>query len=242
MNKPASPNPWQTALGQRLTLALAQSRLAHPPFADTASGVEHDALGTRWQLPARPMQQAVADGALSALSEMLGGAPAQGDLLTRCLQHYRGQLAADPAQDDLGAALAAYLGACRQAFDHEPLSPQRWQAITQWLKAWVIDQPPCDALPWDDAPLADRQDAFERFAVLAVALGEWTVQASRQGKAQQASATWMARSSLRGQLGLDLPALCAVLRGLDTPTAANPSLRRDELGAAADRQRESDPV
>lgn len=234
MNKPASPNPWQSALGQRLAQALAQSRLAHAPFADTASGAEPDALATRWQLPARPLQQAAAAG---ALSEMLGGAAAHAELLARCLQHYRTQLAADAAQDDLGVALAAYLGACRQAFDQEPLSPQRWQAVTQWLKAWVIDE-----LPWDDAPLAERQDAFERFAVLAVALGEWTVQASRQGKAQQASATWMASSSLRGQLGLDLPALCAVLRALDVPTAGNPSAQHAELGAAADRQRRSDPV
>lgn len=234
MTKPASPNPWQSTLGQRLTQALAQSRLAHAPFADTVSGAEQEALATRWRLPARPLQQVAADG---ALSEMLGGAKAQADLLAHCLQHYRTQLAPDRSHDDLGVALAAYLGACRQAFDHEPLSTQRWQAVTQWLKAWVIDE-----LPWDDAPLAERQDAFERFAVLAVALGEWTVQASRQGTAQQASATWMARSSLRGQLGLDLPALCAALRALDAPTAANPSVPRGELGAAADRQRDPGPV
>ena len=134
-------------------------------------------------------------------------------------------------------ALAAYLGACRQAFDHEALTPQRWQAVTQWVKAWVIDE-----LPWDEVPLLQRQDTFERLAVLTVALGEWTVQASRQGTAQQASATWMARNSLRGQLGLDLPTLCAVLRQLDAATAANPSVARAEIGAAAYRQPGRDPV
>ena len=149
----------------------------------------------------------------------------------------RARLAGGATEDDLGRALAAYLGACRQASDHEPLSPERWQAVTQWLKAWVIDE-----LPWDDAPLAERQDAFERFAVLAVALGEWTVQASRQGGAQQASATWMARNSLRNQLGLDLTALCSVLRGLDAPTAVDPSAAPEELGAAAYRQGPRDPV
>ena len=35
------------------------------------------------------------------------------------------------------------------------------------------------------------------------------------------------------RLGLDLPALCAVLRSLDTATAANPSAPHADLGAAA---------
>lgn len=230
MNTTASPNPWQTALGRRIEQALAQSRLAHAPLSDDG----HDARATRWRLPQRPVDANQADG---ALRELLGGAAPQAALLTHCLQHYRTQLAGGMAEDDVGVALAAYLGACRQAIDHEPLDARRWQAVTQWLKAWVIDE-----LPWDDASLADRQDAFERFAVLAVALGEWTVQASRQGKAQQASATWMARNSLRGQLELDLPMLSAALRHLDVATAANPSATRSELGAAADRQQGHGPV
>jgi hypothetical protein len=219
MKATASPNPWQQALGQRLAQALAIARLAHAPQADASAST-----ATHWQLPAR---EQTADGAAAALKELLG-VSATPALLAQCLQHYRQQLGAGAAQDDLGVALAAYLGACRQAFDQEPLTPQRWQAIQQWLRAWVLDE-----LPWDDAPLAQRQEAFERFAVLAVALGEWTVQASRQGQAMAASATWMARSSLRGQLGLDLPALCAVLRSLDTATAANPSAPHADLGAAA---------
>lgn len=233
MTASAAPNPWQSALGDRLAKALQQSRLAHAPLADA----EADLAATRWRLPARPVAHSSAAAALTELLAM-GTPAAHGNLLERCLAHYRSQLANDATQDDLGRALAAYLGACRQAFDTEALSPERWQAITQWLKAWVIDE-----LPWDDAPMAQRQDAFERFAALAVALGEWTVQASRQGKAQQASATWMARTTLRGQLGLDLPELCAVLRGLDTPaTAANPSAAHAEIGAAAYRQPGHDPV
>jgi hypothetical protein len=231
MTTSASPNPWQSALGNRLAQALEQSRFAHAPQADEA--FERDLGATRWRLPSRVAEPTTA---AAALSEMLGTA-AQAGLVSHCLQHYRNQLAPGRAEDDLGVALAAYLGACRQAFDHEALSPQRWLAITQWIKAWVVDE-----LPWDDAPLLQRQDAFERFAVLTVALGEWTVQASRQGGAAQASATWMARSSLRGQLGLDLPALCAALRSLDASTAANPSVAGAELGAAAYRQQGPDPV
>lgn len=232
MKTQAPPNPWQTALGRRLSQALEQSRLAHAPLTD--AGAPHEALSTRWRLPARAVQQSTA---AVALAEMLGTGGAPAELLTRCLQHYRTQLAPDRERDDLGVALAAYLGACRQAFDQQPLDLQRWQAVVQWVKAWVIDE-----LPWDDAQLAERQDAFERFAALAVALGEWTVQASRQGGAQQASATWMARNSLRGQLGLDLPALCAVLRAQDAKTAANPSAVAGELGAAAYRQQPQEPV
>ncbi|MGM9482117.1 DUF6683 family protein [Roseateles sp. NT4] len=231
MTSTASPNRWQAALGQRLAQALEQSRFAHAPQADGAPA--HEADATRWRLPSRVAEPAVA---AAVLNEMLGMS-AQAGLATHCLQHYRNQLAQGRAEDDLGVALAAYLGACRQAFDHEALTPQRWQAITQWVKAWVIDE-----LPWDDAPLAQRQDCFERFAVLTVALGEWTVQASRQGSAQQASATWMARNSLARQLGLDLPALCAVLRQLDGATAANPSAAHAEIGAAAYRQAKRDPV
>ncbi|KQV88443.1 DUF6683 family protein [Pelomonas sp. Root1237] len=214
MTTSASPNPWQSALGHRLAQALEQSRFAHAPQADAASELG----ATRWRLPSRVAEPT---GAAAALSEMLGTG-AQAGLVTHCLQHYRNQLAPGRAEDDLGVALAAYLGACRQAFDHEALSPQRWQAITQWVKAWVIDE-----LPWDDAPLLQRQDAFERLAVLTVALGEWTVQASRQGGAHQASATWMARNSLQGQLGLDLPALCAVLRNLDGGPANTAAVGRE---------------
>lgn len=231
MTTSAAPNPWQSALGRRLAQALEQSRFAHPPQGD--AGADGSLGATRWRLPSRVAEPAAA---ALALREMLGTA-AQPTLVTHCLQHYRNQLAAERAEDDLGAALAAYLGACRQAFDHEALTPQRWQAITQWVRAWVMDE-----LPWDDAPLAQRQDSFERFAVLTVALGEWTVQASRQGKASQASATWMARNSLRAQLGLDLPALCAALRNLDAATAANPSVPGAEIGAAAYRQPGPGPV
>lgn len=216
------PSVWQDVLRNRLAYALTQSRFAHAPLADGGMPA-----ATRWRLPARAVQ--VSDAAAQALAEMLGtGTAAQHRELTkRCLQQYR-QMAADGGQDDLGRVLAAYLGACRQAFDQEALSTQRWQAITQWLQAWVIDE-----MPWDDEPLGERQDAFERFATLAVALGEWTVQASRQGTAELGSATRMARDSLSKQLGLDLPALCAVLKGLDVvptvkelratlaPTAAN---------------------
>ena len=234
MTTSATFKPWISTLGSRLAQALQQSLTAHAPSND--GGTAADVVCTRWRLPARA--DLMSRAAAAALAEMLGaGRTAHHDeLAARCLQQYR-QMADDAAQDDLGRALAAYLGACRQAFDHEPLTAQRWQAITRWLQAWVIDD-----TPWQDVPLAERQQAFERFAVLAVSLGEWTVQASRQGTAHQASATWMARSSLRAQLGLDLPALCAVLRSLDARTAGNPSVVRAELGAAADRQQGPGPV
>ncbi|MGQ3053788.1 MAG: DUF6683 family protein [Roseateles sp.] len=237
MNLSTPPHTWQTALASRLAQALTLSRLAHAPLSDDAADQAAHAGGTRWRLPARAVQTGNAPAV--ALAEMLGaGKPAaHAELATRCLQQFRQMDAHGTQDDDLGRALAAYLGACRQAFDQEPLSAGRWQAITQWLKAWVIDE-----MPWHDVPLAERQDAFERFATLAVALGEWTVQASRQGGANPASATWMARNSLKAQLGLDLPVLCSVLRGLDTPTAANPSVNGAELGAAADRQQGADPV
>lgn len=224
----ASPNPWQQALGQRLAQAMTTSRLAHAPQTDATAPAT-----THWRLWPRDLP---GEGVAPALTEMLGVASTPA-LLQQCLQHFRQQFGGGAAQDDLGLALAAYLGACRQAFDQEPLTPQRWQAIVQWLRAWVLDE-----LPWDDVPLAQRQDAFERMAVLAVALGEWTVQASRQGQAMVASATWMARSSLRVQLGLDLPALCAVLRGLDSTTAANPSASGEDLGAAAASRPGAKPV
>jgi hypothetical protein len=228
MKPTASPQAWQQALGQHLSRALSTARLAHAPQADASGPV-----ATHWQLPPRDLAQC---GAEPALAELIGVAATR-PLLVQCLSHYRHQLAGNAAEDDLGLALAAYLGACRQAFDQEPCTPQRWQAVVQWLRAWVLDE-----LPWDDAPLAQRQEAFERFAVLAVALGEWTVQASRQGQATLASATWMARNSLRGQLGVDLPTLCAVLRSLDTATAANPSAAAADLGAAAASRPVAKPV
>ena len=228
MKASTSPSPWQTALGQRLAQAMSSARLAHAPQAD--ADVPNS---THWQLPPRDPSRCAAG---PALAEMVGAA-ATPALLGQCLRHYRQQFAGPGSQDDLGLALAAYLGACRQAFDQEPLTRQRWQAVVQWLRAWVLDE-----LPWDDVPLVQRQEAFERFAVLAVALGEWTVQASRQGQVALASSTWMARNSLRGQLGLDLPELCAVLRSLDAATAANPSASPADLGAAAASRPGAKPV
>lgn len=233
MKPSATPNPWQAALGQRIVQAIEQSRLAHAPQADASADDRIPA--TPWTLPPRPVSQCTAGPALGAMLGLSG--PALQALLSRCLQHWRGQLAGGAAQDDLGAALAAYLGACRQAVDHEALSLPRWQAVARWLQAWVIGE-----VAWDEAPLAERQDAFERFAVLAVALGEWTVQASRQGPAQLASARLMARTSLQAQLGVELDALCTALRALDVTTAATPSAANDELGAAAYRQAGRDPV
>ncbi|MDT9000935.1 hypothetical protein RQP53_16785 [Paucibacter sp. APW11] len=221
---------WQSALALALQQALGGSRLAQTPYREPDSGWH----GTRWLLPRRDGAEALSARCLGVLAR--AGLQLPENLARQCLSHFRHQLAPGPL-DDLGLALAGFLGACWQAQDQLALTRERWAAITLWLEAWVID-----SLPWDEASLAERQTLFERLAVLTAALGEWTLQASHEGGAAMESARWLARNSLQTVLGLELELLCTRLRSLDVSTAVNPSLPGGELGAAADRQLRSGPV
>ena len=228
------PSAWQQAVGRQLAVALARAGAAHAPVHDTAlspeapDGSPPDArFASRWRISTGP---ALTSPAIHALARQQAADPAgraaASALLTRCLAHYRAQIRPDDAEDDAGVALACFLAACVQAQEGQAVSPARWRAVHAWLEAWVAD-----ALDWDAAPALQQQDFFDRMACLAVAIGEWSVVASRQGEVAMRTAQMLARSCLHSQLGVDLDALAAVLRGLPG-AAANPSWGDAELPKA----------
>lgn len=225
----SSPSAWQRAVAQRLAIALERGLLVHAPVHDNAA--DDRPLRSRWRLPRAP--EGSPSPALQALARLQAADPAgrarAGSLMSRCLRHYREQIRPDDEEDDAGVALACFLAACVQAQEGEAVTLPRWRALLHWIEAWADE-----GLDWSAAPRSERADFFERMASLAVAIGEWSVVASRQGPAAVRSAQLLARSSLEGQLGLDLRALTAAVRGMPAPSeaAGDPSWGDAELPKA----------
>lgn len=214
------PSTWQETLGRQLAQALTRGLGAQPPARDGAPA-DAEPLRSHWRV-ARQAQGAALSPTLQALAHQQAGDAVgrarAGSLLTRCLQHYREQIRPDDeAEDDAGVALACFLAACVQAQEGRAVTPERWRAVHDWILAWAAD-----GLDWDAVPAGEQAAFFERMASLAVAIGEWSVVASRQGAAAVRSAQMLARSSLQGQLGLEIEALSAVLRALDASAAGSP--------------------
>lgn len=222
-----APMAWQRSVGQRIAAALASAGVAHAPAADRPAGPAGPPA-SRWRVAraqASGPAPAIPALARAQAADPAGRARAQA-LMGRCLQHYREQIRPDDSEDDAGAALACFLAACVQARVGEAVTLPRWQAVLDWLEAWAAD-----GLDWGAAPVAEQRDFFERMACMAVAIGEWSVLASRQGEAAMRSAQALARNSLRAQLDLDLEALATVLQRLPG-AAANPSWGDAELPKA----------
>jgi hypothetical protein len=222
LNIPAQnpPSPWQLQVGQQLAQAVQRSLHSHPSAGDPGAA----AAQLAWSVPRAA--QAGAPAQLAGHSGVLR------PLYEQCLKHYRQTLA--PAldasarqgtEDDLPGVLACYLLAAVQAIEGHPVTPERWRALRQWL---LLEALTGDALR--RAPLAQQQAVAERLAVLAAALGEWSVQASRQGQLSLAGA-W-ARSQLQAELALDADALLKALRWLRLLPAGNPSWDPTELPKA----------
>lgn len=219
------PPACQLALGAQIREALARSTRAHAPASDAGAPPPLHA----WPVPAAA--EPVAPQALA------GADAALASLFARCLQYYRTQLrpalagdTADTAtEDDWLAALACFLCACAQSLSGHAVTPERWRAVQQWLAAWVSPPAQADAT---GADLTSQQHSVERLATLAAAIGEWSVQASRQGSAAIASARLMAGQHLQGELGLDGAALLAAWRVLGLLPGNAPSWDDAELPKA----------
>lgn len=210
------PDAWQRALGERIAQALALARRAHPAASDGAA----PALRS-WRVAAAPEP--------SAPRALAGGQALMQQIFERCLVHYREQLQPRSAtrDDDVLAALACFLCACVQAIEGHPVTPERWRAAAQWLSTWVLDGEPQRL-----ADTAAQQRFFERMAVLSAALGEWSVQASRQGDAAMASARLMAAQHLQHELGVAADALLQAWRCAGLIDGNSPSWGRAELPKA----------
>jgi hypothetical protein len=228
MHTPASPVALQQAIGQALLQALQRSGTAHPP-AGLAPATGHGLPVSDWLVP--PARHGSGVGAAAqALTAAQVSTPVErarlAGLLQRCLLHYRSQLRQDEQTDDAGAALACCLAAVLQAVVQQAVTPARWQGTLDWIRTWAEIQP-----LWDAAPLEQRQDFFERMAILAAALGEWAVQASRQPGQAPLAARSLAKLCLQQQLGLQAAPLVQALQrfGVCDGDADDPSWGDAEL-------------
>jgi hypothetical protein len=224
MTTNSPPSPWQQAVGRRLAHALARGSTVHPPAHDGAAPDAQAPLRSPWRVARRGT--GVPSAAMQALAREQARDPAgraqAASLMARCLRHYREQIRPDDEDDDAGVALACFLAACVQAQDGRAVTPERWRAVHDWVQAWAGDGDgdSGSGAAWDTTPPAQQADFFERMACMAVAIGEWTVVASRQGESAMRSAQMLAASSLRAQLGLELSALSATLRAGGARAAA----------------------
>jgi hypothetical protein len=231
-------SPWQQAVGRRLAEALARGTTVHPPAHDGPAPDAQAPLRSPWRVP--PRGAGVPSTAMQSLAREQARDPAgraqAASLMARCLRHYREQIRPDDDEDDAGVALACFLAACMQAQEGLAVTPERWRAVHDWVQAWAGDDGAAGGPAWGTTPPAQQADFFERMACMAVAIGEWTVVASRQGEAAMRSARMFAASSLRAQLGLELPGLSAALAACSAApragAAADPSWGDAELPKA----------
>jgi hypothetical protein len=207
-NAPAKPplmplgtraSPWQSTMATQLVAALREAvRISPGATADATPNVE---LATGWR---------VARGDIAAASRQLAPPGGQAALYLRCLVHYRDELRAqDKTNDDAGVALACFICAALQALEGEAVTIPRWTAVTQWLRREV--EPRVD---WASASLDEQRDVFARTALLAAAVGEWSLEASKRDALSQETARTMARSHLQHELGLDADVLVDAARWL----------------------------
>jgi hypothetical protein len=210
---------WQREWGRAIALGLSRCLDVHPAaHAEGQSGALPQP--PLWCVPTR--SQPLAAAKLAALHAPPGPARRQAQQVSeQCLAHYRrhlnAALGAAPG-DDLGGAAACFLAACAQAIEGHAVTPERWLALRRWLQDWAPPQRVGEA-----DVLLQQQEAFERLATLAAALGEWSVQAQRQGASAQASARLTARAWLAQELGVQADALMKTLHWAGIVAAANPS-------------------
>ncbi len=203
-----APEPLQRGVVAQLGAALQSCLKTSAPSSD-GGGLEADKgpQATPWLAPRVD---------IAAASRKLSPVASQSPLYLRCLVHYRDALRPqDREQDDAGVALACMLAASLQALEAHAVTPERWARITLWLQQHVVP-----GVDWGQAPTSEQQDFFARMALLAVALGEWSLEASKRGATAQATAHIMARQHLQVELGLDHETLLKAMRWLDVIPAS----------------------
>jgi hypothetical protein len=209
------PGAWQLDVAQALRSALQDGLLASAPSSDGAApqpAAQASAQASAAEQPAPPptaWRTARVD--IAEVSRRLAPAASMAPLYLRCLTHYRDDLRAqDVDADDAGAALACMLAASLQALEAHAVTLPRWSRITTWLVGHVMP-----AVDWSRASTVEQQQFFARMALLAVALGEWSLEASKRGTAAQATARLMAKQHLEVEFGLDAELLLKSMRWLD---------------------------
>jgi hypothetical protein len=197
MSRPTPPD-----LTQRLRQAMAASlRALH-----AAGGSEPPLLVPQAPSPIGPGQLARSHpGSARERLELAA-------MYQRCLQHHRSLQQAEGASDhtdDLGAALAHFVGANLQALHGTPPPSGALPALARQLSVIVRASP-----AWTGAPLRDRQAYAEQVVILSVLMLDLSARAQREGPAGIANVQRGARNYLRQLLGLDPDLLTLDVSGL----------------------------
>ena len=117
-------------------------------------------------------------------------------LYQRCLKHFRQRVQRDASDDDAGLAMAYFVLANLAAL--QGLRPDEDD-----LARVELQLRPRIAAGWLQAPLRDRQSAFEQFAAIGVLVAESNFEARSQGVAAQANVQRAARGYLHQLLGVE---------------------------------------
>jgi hypothetical protein len=201
MSQGPMPRPFDTTLTGRLRLALQPGlplpAEAGPPLLQPAA-----------EVPTAPALLAQAHAGSRARHEAQL-------LYTRCLRHFRLQVQDGSDLDDAALAAAYFvLASLTAARGLRPAADDLLrveQQMRQRLGAGGV---------WLQAPLADRQNAFEQFALLGVLMSESAWAASQQGPAALANVRRAARGYLLQMLGAGADRLVLTPQGLALELAA----------------------
>ena len=170
--------------------------------------------------PGPPLRQPAAErpSAPALLAQSQASPRARQDaqaLYLRCLRHFREQVQGGAAVDDAGLAAGYFvLTSVAASRDLEPTAEDLQRVELQMrhrLGAGDL---------WQKAPLADRQSAFEQFALLGVLVSETSRAAREQGAAARANVQRAARGYLLQMLGPGADRLMLSPHGLVLELAA----------------------
>lgn len=134
-------------------------------------------------------------------------------LYGRCLADFRQRVQRGAALDDAGLAAAYFVLANVDALHDLRPGEAELARIERQMRHWL------DA-GWQQAPLHDRQSAFEQLAVLGTLVAESAALARRQGPAAIAHVQQAARAYLAQLLGLNPDRLRLAETGLTLDMAA----------------------
>lgn len=168
--------------------------------------------------PAQTVPRAAAPLAPTILSRAHVMARARQEASARyehCLNHFRSRVQRGAPEDDASLALAYFvLANVAAAHDLHPRSEALERVEAQMRHALAgIDS-------WRDARLADRQAAFEQFAVLAVLVADATHKARREGGSAMVAVRREAQRTLAQWLDVEPSRLVLGERGLALERAA----------------------
>jgi hypothetical protein len=195
--------PLTQAVGRALNQALREA--AAPDDEDSASSP-----------PLLVAAAAKAVGLHQLATRHPGGAPAQRQALTlytRCLQHYRQrvqpQVSPGHHDDDLGCAAAYFVLANLAVLEGREPDARALPAVERQLRRLLGS-----AAEWARCPLAERQQAFEQLAALAVLVNESRLAAQVQGPRAAQHLREASHNYLHQMLGLEAERLTVSAAGL----------------------------